>query len=170
MIKVETSSINDLVIERFIENYNDESGPLKIGLALYLIDWKHVLKTGKPITDFKYLYIGPQPKIEGFIEYLQENKNFTIKQYKDKLKGLKILNKYSNSNNLPKEYIETIDFVSNIFNTLDFTQICRLVYSTYPLTQRTKEQNRAEINLRDYAIQYSKDPFSNVNMNWIQDI
>lgn len=118
--------------------------------CLYLIDWKHTIDFGTPITNASWVI----PYDNTFSPIAIIRYDFNIIEKDNKLK-------------LSENEINTINFVINTFENKNKEEITRLIISTYPfithdkgekidLTKSAKEYNRIKNHdlLKDHEVSH----------------
>jgi hypothetical protein len=133
----------------YLDHHYPHRGELsfaRLAFMVYLADWRSAIEHGMPITDIKWrLYVnGPQPAKE-------DNKEPTIAEAEKKVKEAIAR---GNPDNVERTSREVLDFVISAVSSKSWTDLTRLVNSTFPVL--TQPRNKP-LNLVGLAQQYNKN-------------
>lgn len=120
-------------------NVNQLSKPRLVKL-IYLLDWKHCLSYDKQATNIDWYFNHYGPYVEDVINTIQIRSDlFETNSYTTQF-GLGHKINYIGDNNfeLEEEIKNTLDFVIDKTNKLNWNQFINLVYDTYPIKSNPK--------------------------------
>ena len=122
--------------------YPEDLSNARLTKLVYLSDWRHSLKFGKPITGIKWYFDNYGPFVFDVID--------TVKEHKELFKLTETVNTHGNKKQLislanpdyvpklEKSAYEVIDLVTDFTSAMNFQEFLRTVYSTYPVTSSPK--------------------------------
>lgn len=148
------TNIVGFVFEKYLEIYGKISLD-KVIKILYLVDWKHTISSGKPLSNIIWKVNDFEPQIDEEslnqiirIKYSYENQSKPIiKQRRNQTI------EHKKSMIIDSSEIETINFVLDWLKDKTETDLRRLVYSTYPAIS---QNNSAKLDLPNLAKRYEK--------------
>lgn len=122
--------------------HKDELSKARIAKIIYLADWRYALKEGKQITDVEWKFNHYGPYVDDVMEEaIRDPKKFKIVDthnfYGDPKQVIKIRKK--NDHDLSDDEVEALDFIIGKTKKMYWKQFIDLVYSTYPILTRERQ-------------------------------
>lgn len=146
------------IAQYLLEHLNEKTiSTTKMTKLLYLVDWKGAIELGKQISSARWEYQKYGPYSEGLLQSLFDypgighnvrfvlNTNDPYVQFKHK--------RGSSSGITRKEVTDVIDHTIRYANMNDYTDLLKLVYSTFPIFTGNLGD---ELDLVDLAKEYAK--------------
>ena len=118
--------------------YPDDLSNARLTKLVYLSDWRHSLKFGKPITGIKWYFDNYGPFVFDVIDTVKEHRElFRLTETANMHGNKKQLISLADPDYVPKidkSAAEVIDLVTDFTSGMNFQDFLRTVYSTYPVT------------------------------------
>lgn len=145
-------------VRYLLKNYphKNELSKGRLNKLVYLADWKSSIDNGVQITKIKWKFNHYGPYVNEIQEKIDIDTRINIKieqNYYGNDKHLIVLDDDSNFNEPTENEKNTLDFIINITQRLNWDEFINAVYSTYPI--KTSERG-TYIDLVNLSKEYNK--------------
>lgn len=129
-------------------NYSDACCECSVSMSrlvkmLYLADWKSAIDHGEPLTSVQWWIDDCGPNTNEVLNCLKDNPehfllDFSLDEHGNIKVSVALCNTEDSIDTLSEDCRNTLDFVLSTMSRLSWTEVTRLVISTYPMiTQAT---------------------------------
>jgi hypothetical protein len=136
--------------------YRSDLSNARLTKMIYLADWRSSLNSETQISDINWFYDHYGPYVNDVINLIQSDSDMNVKHDSTIFGETKTVISLKNLNiepDLSKESQDTINYVIEKTEKMQWNQFIKLVYSTYPIIATRKYHKLDLVQLaKDFAI------------------